>query len=208
MDGLKISSWCHIVENKVFLNGELIYSDAEASSLKEFAKSYYRKIKPGYSKFFKMDEISKLGFLAAETLLTDFPLTEEQRDNTSVIISNSSSTIITDTKHQESTEDYNNFFPSPAVFVYTLPNIMTGEICIRHKLRGENAFFIVEKFSPKLITNHINSLFLTDKSKIFTGGWIEQSYNGYEAFLYLASLNGEADHTSEELKRIYNLIHR
>ena len=147
MEDLKISRWCHIVDNKVFLNGEMVYSNNDATTLREFAKSYFRNIKPGYSKFFKMDEISKLAFLTAETLLSEVQFTEEQREQTAVIISNSSSTLVTDTKHQESIEDYNKFFPSPAVFVYTLPNILLVNYVFRHKLKGENVFFIVENLA-------------------------------------------------------------
>lgn len=205
MERLKIKNWCYIVDNKVFLGGEMVYSNAEADTLKDFAKSYFRHIKPGYPKFFKMDEISKLGFLAAETLLSNITFTEEEKESTGIILSNSCSTLVTDTKHQNSIEDYDNFFPSPAVFVYTLPNIMTGEISIRHKLKGENAFFIVEKFNAELIANHINSLFLTNKLKSAIGGWVNHSYNSYEAFLYLASNEGTIDHTPDEIERIYNL---
>lgn len=208
MKGLKIQNWCHIVDNQVYLGGEMVYSNDEAYTLKDFAKSYFRHIKPGYPKFFKMDEISKLGFLAAETLLSKITLTEEEKESTAIILSNSCSTIVTDTKHQSSIEDYDSFFPSPAVFVYTLPNIMTGEISIRHKLKGENAFFIVEKFSPELIANHINSLFLTNKIKSAIGGWVNHSSNSYEAFLYLAANDGDAFHTPDDIERIYKLKHK
>ena len=77
---------------------------------------------------------------------------------------------------------------------------------IRHKFRGENAFFIVENFNAELITNHINSLFLTHKSKAFVGGWVNQSENDYEAFLYLASANGNIPHNAFEINRLHKLI--
>ena len=33
------------------------------------------------------------------------------------------------------------FAPCPAVFVYTLPNVVEGEISIRHHIKGENTWF-------------------------------------------------------------------
>lgn len=170
MNKLFINKYCHIKNNKVYVDGELMFTDEGAESLKAFAKSFYRHIKPSYNKFFKMDEISKLGFLAAEILLKDIDLSPYAEEEVSIVLSNSHSTLVTDKKHQGTIEDNNNFFPSPSVFVYTLPNIMIGEISIRHKLRGENAFFIVENFNADLIVNHINNLFLTNKSKAFVGG--------------------------------------
>lgn len=206
MKELFINKYCHIKNNKVFVNGELMFTVEGAESLKAFAKSLYRHLKPSYNKFFKMDEISKLGFLAAEVLLKDIDLSAYAEEEISIILSNSHSTLVTDKNHQLTIDDPENFFPSPSVFVYTLPNIMIGEISIRHKFRGENAFFIVENFSAKLISNHINNLFLTDKSNVFVSGWVNQSVNDFEAFLFLVSKAGETPHNEVEINRLHNLI--
>jgi len=206
MKELFITKYCHIKNNKVFVDGTLVFSDEEADSLKSFAKSLYRNLKPSYNKFFKMDEISKLGFLAAEVLLKDVDLSAYAEEEISIVLSNSHSTLVTDLNHQETIEDYNNFFPSPSVFVYTLPNIMIGEISIRHKLRGENAFFIVENFNSELISNHIKNLFLTHKSEAFVGGWVNQSEDDFEAFLFLVTDKGNTPHNDFEINRLHNLI--
>jgi len=206
MKELTIEKYCHIKNNSIFVDGKLLFSDKETEGLKPFTKSVYRFLKPSYAKFFKMDEISKLGFLAAEVLLSDIDVSAYNEEDIAIILSNSHSTIVTDQNHQLTVEDYNNFFPSPSVFVYTLPNIMIGEISIRHKFGGENAFFIVENFNAELITNHINSLFLTHKSKAFIGGWINQSENDYEAFLYWVSGNGNIPHNAFEINRLHKLI--
>jgi len=205
MKKIFINKYCHIKSNKVFVDGNLVFANKEAESLRLFTKSLYRHLKPSYNKFFKMDEISKLGFLSAEVLLDNIDLSEFKED-ISVILSNSHSTLLTDKNHQTSINDSDNFFPSPSVFVYTLPNIMIGEISIRHKLCGENTFFIVENFNANLITSHINNLFLTNKSKAFVGGWVNQSDDDFEAFLYFASANGELVHNALEVNRIYNII--
>ena len=205
MNNLKVSKYCHIKSNKVFINGEMIFEDNDAVGLKAFSKSFYRFLKPSYNKFFKMDEISRLGFLSAEVLLKDVDLLNYSSDEVGLVLSNSDSTLITDKNHQHSIEDINRFFPSPSVFVYTLPNIMIGEIAIRHKFRGENAFFVVEKFNAELITNHINSLFLTKKSKAFVGGWVNHSVDDYEAFLYMASDEGGNLHNAQNIKNLYNI---
>jgi len=203
MNILFVEKYCHIKNNKVFVDGKLAFADEESESLKAFLKSVYRFLKPSYNKFFKMDEISKLGFLAAEFLLKDIDLSEYNEEDIALIFSNSDSTLITDTSHQDSINDNDNFFPSPSVFVYTLPNIMMGEISIRHKLRGENTFFIVENFNAELLTNHINNLFLANKAKAFIGGWVNLNFHSYEAFLYLVSQQGKIEHKTEEINRLF-----
>ncbi len=206
MNKLTIKRYCHIKNNRIYVDGELMYAYKKAEGLRAFAKSVYRYLKPSYNRFFKMDEISKLGFLAAEVLLSDFGKSTYYDEDVSIILSNSHSTLITDQEHQLTVDDYDNFFPSPSVFVYTLPNIMIGEISIRHKFKGENTFFIVENFNAELITNHINSLFLTQKSKAFVGGWINQSESDYEAFMYVVSADGSIPHNTIEISRLYKLI--
>jgi hypothetical protein len=121
-----------------------------------------------------MDNLSKLAFLSAELLLKDTDLTSRYpAEETGIILLNSSSSLETDEKHQESISDRENYFPSPSVFVYTLPNIMTGEIAIRHKIKGENAVFISEKPDANLIFHYVNELFAGNRVSCCITGWIE-----------------------------------
>jgi hypothetical protein len=201
---LQINNNCIVRDNKIFVDGELCFENEDSKGLKDFAKSAYRNLSPSYNKFFKMDEISKLGFIATEFLLRNHDLSCYESDDISIVLSNSHSTIVTDTNHQNTINDYSNFYPSPSIFVYTLPNIMMGEISIRNKLQGENAFFIVEKFHSELIVNHINRLFLTNKSKAAIGGWVNQTETDYEAFVYFASTNKGESHNSLNVNNLFN----
>ena len=58
-----------------------------------------------------------------------------------LIKQNEHSCLETDIEHQE---EVNKQKASPAVFVYTLPNIVIGEISIRNKWFGESAFFLMK----------------------------------------------------------------
>ena len=99
-----------------------------------------------------MDNLSKLAFLAADLLLKN-EVNEGEENNIALLFANKSSSLDTDVKHQESIADRQNYFPSPAVFVYTLPNICMGEISIRHKLYTENSFFIFAQFNAEFFAN-------------------------------------------------------
>ena len=52
----------------------------------------------------------------------------------------------TDLKHQATIANPQEYYPSPAVFVYTLPNICLGEISIRHQLHTEGSFFVLDSY--------------------------------------------------------------
>ena len=77
-----------------------------------------------------------------------------------------------------------NYFPSPAVFVYTLPNIVIGEISIRHKITGEGTFFIREKFDASFLVNYISQLFDDGILQCCIAGWIETNGEDYESVVY------------------------
>ena len=59
------------------------------------------------------------------------------REDRAVVFFNRSASLQADTAYQATIQDPDNFYPSPAAFVYTLPNIVTGEIAIRNKYFGE-----------------------------------------------------------------------
>lgn len=106
--------------------------------------SRFRALGTPYPKFFKMDTLCRLGFVAVEELLRGH---EDQIDpeRTALILANRSASLKNDTDYQATISDPENYYPSPALFVYTLPNIVTGELAIRHGLFGETAFFVLEK---------------------------------------------------------------
>jgi hypothetical protein len=181
---IKSNNHITIRNNQIFKNGVLFFETEPRLPLKDFLKASWKNLKVKYPKFYKMDEVSKLGVLAAEILLADEPHKTFNQEETGVVLSNARSTFITDTEHWNSVKDDNNFFPGPAVFVYTLPNIMIGEICIRHKLKGENAFFITEKYDEKIILQHIELLMARNKIKAAIGGWVDHSPDDYLAEMF------------------------
>lgn len=182
----KITSYAHIKHNQVSVNGSLVFQSEPSIKLSEFLSEAYKSLGLSYPKFHKMDAQCKLGFLGTEFVLkgTDF-LTQNDLSKTAIILSNAASSLETDRVHQHSIDDKSNYFPSPAVFVYTLPNITIGELAIKHKITGENAFFVSEHFDSSLLTNYAESL-LNNGSEAAIIGWVEMDGDNFEAFIFLA----------------------
>jgi len=202
--GSYIEAYVHIKNNTVSLNGSVLFRD-DAIDFPEFSKAAYKSLGTEYSKFFKMDNLSKLAFLAADVLLKETISDPNRENNIAIIMSNHASSLDTDRKHQKSISDKNNYFPSPAVFVYTLPNICIGEISIKHRLFSENSFFIFEHFDAGHLLNYSNSLLDTKKAEKVLCGWVNFDENIYEAFLYLVAEKGLITHNKEEITRLYTL---
>jgi len=204
-----ITDFCHIKNNQVFHHGNLVFAAESGDNSRDFIKAAFRNTDAKYPKFFKMDDYSKLGLLAVEILMKSKPLTEEQTKTTGIVLSNSQATLVTDQQFQETIQYDNDFFPSPAVFVYTLPNIMAGEIAIRHRLYGENAFFVSSSFDFEWHEFYVNELFNSRKIESCLSGWVDVENNRMEAFVYLVqntenSIKHGRPHLVAELKKMYN----
>lgn len=196
-----IKSWCRIRNKQMTLNDQ-IFHEYESEEFADFCKSAYKALEVNYPKFFKMDGLSKLAFVGAEALLNTVDPSKE--NNIALLLSNRSSSLDTDVKYQGSIADKRNYFPSPAVFVYTLPNICLGEISIRHQLKSENSFFIFDAFNPAFMADYANILIRTKKADQVLCGWVELFGNEYDAFLYLAGSDGILENNKQNLETLYN----
>lgn len=107
----------------------------------------YREWAGDYPKFFKMDTLSRLGFLLTEMLVHDEPDRFSPREDRAVLVFSREGCLANDLHYAQSMAD----FPSPALFVYTLPNIVTGEIAIRNKYEGDTSAFVLEKYDREEI---------------------------------------------------------
>lgn len=188
MGKLYIEKHILLVNNSVYINSEEEYSADSSLDFSGFAKSVYKNYDFNYSKFYKMDSLSKLGFLAAEFLFKGYDRVSVSPEEIAIICANSSSSLSTDKKYQDIIADT----PSPAIFVYTLPNIVSGEICIRNNIKGESLFFIQEEFDTDFISSYVKYLFENTNTKLCIAGWIEMNMNkDYRADLFLISGNKE-----------------
>lgn len=179
---MKKTNICTIEHSKISVDGNLIF-ESQSETFQEFAKEAYKSLDLSYPKFHKMDNLSKLAFLSAETILKD-----EDHSRTAIVFANRSSSLDTDFKYQESINDQDNFYPSPAVFVYTLPNICVGEISIKHKMQTENAFFVLDDFDEKFLNDYSEQILQSGKANKVLCGWVELYQENYKAFVYLLTL--------------------
>lgn len=151
-----------VTPSETLLNGKVI-SNSSISGL-------YREFIGDYPKFFKMDSLCKLGFVAADLILKG--QISEHKENAAIILFNRNGSLITDRNYQKTIAD-DNFFPSPALFVYTLANIVTGEIAIRHKIYGESSFYVLPHKDDEMIDDVVNNAYLTSNPSFILTGWVD-----------------------------------
>jgi hypothetical protein len=202
-----ITSFCSIQEGQVNTNHSIAFSEQETFASVEFLKSIYKHYQLNYPKFYKMDNLCKLAFLASELLLKNNRITEKyKKEDIAIITANSASSMDIDQEHQRTITDKNNYFPSPSAFVYTLPNILIAEIAIKNGIKGENAFFIFDRFNAMFMSEYVNSLLNTGKATCCIAGWVDFHEQHYHAFLYTVEKQSgilNAKHSPEALEKLF-----
>jgi hypothetical protein len=176
-----ITSNCTISKNGISKNEAKVF-ECQGYDLAAFLLGAYHHFQLNYPKFYKMDNLSKLGWLAAEVLLKDnFKRDNYQPEETGIVLANANSSLDNDLKYFDTIKD----IASPSLFVYTLPNIVIGEICIRNHFKGEHAFFIQDTFDAEFIGKQVNYLLDTNILQACICGWVDVLDQEYKAVLFL-----------------------
>ncbi len=171
----------------------------------------YQELGSVHRKFYKMDDLCKAAFIGSEALIGASGLTERYSgDRIGIVLANAVSSLDTDRVHQRSVEDPEAYPPSPAVFVYTLPNIAIGEICIRHGITGENAFFIFDGFVPGPLKERVEDLVILDKIDACIAGWLEKDGEDHYTCFYSVEKEDQAvskalmPHTEANIQKAFD----
>ena len=179
---MKTSKHIEIKEQSVFVDGKRESTFSDEPDFSSFARVLYKNKEYNYPKFHKMSHMCKLGFLGVEFLLEGKDISFLDKSRVAVVLACKSSSLQADVEYSKSMSD----IPSPALFVYTLPNIVTGEICIRHGLKGEELMLVQEEFDYGFLMNYVEVLFNEKKTDLCITGYVDfDEESNYWANLYL-----------------------
>lgn len=176
--------FCKISAQGVWLNEQLYFSPSKENS--DWKKELYTHLELRYPKYFKMDDLSKMTILCFEVLKTKLNLELFADDAIAVLLGNRNSSLYTDKLFANTYKIKQQ--ASPSLFVYTLPNITSGQLAIKNKFYGESLFLIASSFKQMPFKNWVN-LQLNNYSKACLGGWVEKKENLEECFLFFTDQN-------------------
>ena len=179
-----------ITPQGAFVNGSKL---ALAANGEGILTSIYKQYIGNYPKYYKMDHLCRLGFVASELLLeAENPhhlesMEQQGRLDRAVVLFNHSSSVDADKKFRATIGDGEESFPSPSIFVYTLPNIVTGEIAIRNHYQGETSFYILPEYQEMQMEEVLESSFMDAQTESILTGWVDyEDGEHFEAELYIA----------------------
>lgn len=197
---LSIDSWVHINNTSATKDGDvLLSSNVPAQEPQEL----YRAMQYSYMKFFKMDLLCKWAWLGAEALLKkdDGHLYDGiDKNKIAVVLQTAHGCIDVDKKYLATIQD----IPSPALFVYTLPNIMLGEICIRHGFKGEQLCTVSNEFDIKELHFWVSDLLNKRGMEVCLCGWVDVYNESKDICLFWVTKQGGTNSFStDRLNELY-----
>ncbi|MBQ0030939.1 MAG: beta-ACP synthase [Bacteroidales bacterium] len=174
---------CSIADKAVKTQGKVIFDGSKEENFGTFIRAAFKNISEPYAKFPKMDDLCKLAVTAVEYLWREADHSQENEYETALLIATTSSSLDTDLRHQQSIAVKDPYIPSPAIFVYTLNNIMEGEICIRHKIKGENLCLVCKDKAEaqKQLRRYADLLLSNHYAKRCIVGYVDYLQGKYEA---------------------------
>ena len=184
-----ITSYCHLDHESCSVNGKTI-AERDWGSDESWFKQLYKNQEFVYPKFYKMDMLSQSGYLLSEMIKRAQPslLTSYKDDEIAMLFANRFSSADSDVRFEKSYKEQGT--PSPALFVYTLPNIVLGEIAILNKWYGENMFVVLPKFVPDFFVNYVQIL-MSKGAKAVLCGWLGVEGDQVNVFVFLVENEGQ-----------------
>ena len=145
-----------------------------------------------------MDILSKWAWAGVEILLNCndvFLYNGLDVNKIGVVLATAHGCIAADKKYDETLSS----IASPALFVYTLPNIMLGEVSIRHGFKGEQLCLVSREFNTEELFFWISDLMEKRGMEACVAGWIDVTNDKKDIRLYWITKNGKGRPANDKL---------
>ncbi|MBS1781530.1 MAG: hypothetical protein JSS78_00520 [Bacteroidetes bacterium] len=195
---LTIEHWLRLTNYGAWIDGQTLTQDITS------AEALFRSQAFNYAKFFKMDQLCKWAWLGTELLLNRIESSIKQSYNKSqiaVVFVTAEGCMEVDKRYRQSMHT----IPSPALFVYTLNNIMLGEVCIRHGFKGEQACLSSKDFDADELFFWAADLLTHRGMDACLLGWINMSNHQPDLCLFWVTQSGKGQPFSiQSLQQLYS----
>ena len=164
---LNVSHKVRLTSDSVTLDGQVVPTQSKG---RDMLTELYKKYVGDYPRYYKMDILSKAAFVCSEMLLEAEGNRDGHGEDRAVILFSHTASIASDRAFLRTITD--GYYPSPSVFVYTLPNIAAGEIAIRNGYHGETAFYVLPQKADDMINMIVEASFGDRGTQSSICGWI------------------------------------
>ena len=175
----------HLTDSSLSIDGREI---PVAERGKPLLTVIYRNMLDDCPRFYKMDVFNRLVYVASQLLVKE-ESPEDRDDYRAVVLFNGASTVVADRKHIATVSGSEGFFPSPSVALFTLPNIVTGEIAISNGYKGETSLYILDRRNSPLMEQIVEATFAGSEARSMMTGWVDcTSEDTFEADIRILTI--------------------
>jgi hypothetical protein len=162
----------------------------------------YKKAAFNYPKFFKMDPLCKAGMLCLLPF-AEYLNTHPQASEGGLLFFTDTGCRLTDEEHIRL---MNSSSASPAVFVYTLPNIILGEWSIFSRWVGYGQCFLMPAFNALYVAQRMAAFKADFPRAPLVAGWCSVNDDFFEGILLICH-DSKASETelAKQISHIYHL---
>ena len=158
-----------ITPDGLWVDGQTVAVENRGSAL---VTEIFKKYLADGSRFFKMDLYSRLAYVATSLLAKDALETSDPEDRAMVIFTQNGS-VLADRKHLSTFANPEEFFPSPAVFINTLPNVVLGEIAVKNSIKGETTLVLLPDRDEPTMQRIIDATLSATRPSVLICGWVD-----------------------------------
>lgn len=164
------------VVKRLRITPEGLWMDDQAVPLENRGSALVTEIFKKYladgSRFFKMDLYSRLAYVGT-TLLAKDALEDAGSEDRALVIFTQNGSVLADRKHLSTFSHPDEFFPSPAVFINTLPNVVLGEIAVKNSIKGETTLVLLPDRDETAMQRIIEATVAATRPSVLICGWVD-----------------------------------
>ena len=158
-----------ITPDGLWLDGEAVPAQERGAAL--LSELFKARLADG-SRFFKMDLFSRLAYLGAGLLAKD-ALEDCPAEDIALLFFTQNGSLLADRKHLSTFSAPDAFYPSPAVFINTLPNIVLGEIALSQQIKGETTLVMIPERDDSRIEAIAKATTDATRPAAMIYGWVD-----------------------------------
>ena len=137
-------------------------------------------------RFYKMDLYSRLAYVGTGILARD-NLAGCAPQDIGLLLFTQNGSVLADRKHLSTFSK--EYYPSPAVFVNTLPNVVLGEIAVTHQIKGETTLVMLARKDRETMKSILAATLRATRPAALITGWVDcESENAFQASLQLLKI--------------------
>ena len=158
-----------ITPDSLTMDGKAVPLESHGAAL---VTEIFKKFLADGSRFFKMDLYSRLAYVATSLLAKD-SLEGCDPEEVALVVFTQNGSVLADRKHLSTFSNPEEFFPSPAVFINTLPNVVLGEIAVKNSIKGETTLVLLPGRDESAMNRIIDATLAATKPAVMICGWID-----------------------------------